>query len=722
MPLFKPTILFLAILVLGVSAQGQICDLDFSLGPDATLNCEEASTLTAPPGYTYLWNTAETTQSIEVDVSGTYSCTISETQQTIVLNGDFSDGTNDFATDYAPGSGGAWGLLSNAGQYAIAANPADVHNNFVSCFDHNVGDATGSMLIVNGAALPNFRVWYQTVAVTPNTDYEFSYWATSVVGDTPAELNFTVDGVELGNTFSLSTTTCDWQYYSTTWNSGLNVSVEIAIVNQSTSESGNDFAIDDIGFSPVCFFTDEIEILIPITPEVTVSPDLIICAGENAVLNATSTIPGSTYTWQPGDLTGATISVTPSADTEYTVFTTSPQNCDSESESIAVSVIDPGNYDLNVPANYSTCADIPIQLNYQGTDQGTFSWQPATGLDNPSIANPTATVSSNTNYTVTFTNACGQTQIANTTVLANEISFSLGPDLTLCEGETETVILTEGPEYTWQDGSSGNQYTFSESGIYMVTGVENNCTYSETIVVNVIDNPDIEITGTMEICPGEPGSLSATAGNYSYEWNDGEDGNTIEISTGGIYTVDVIDLQSGCMGSAAVQVTTLPLPKVTLGETLDLCKGSTKTILALSDNNSDLMWDDGTAGGNYDISSEGVYSVTATTVCGTRTKSIEVTEVNCEQTLFIPNSFTPNGDGINDIFKAVGQGIISFDFKIYNRWGVLQFSTNDIEEGWNGSFNNNGYYVDNTACAYIVNVEYLDGSAETYTGMVNVIR
>lgn len=722
MSFLKHTILFFALLVMGISAHGQVCNLDFSLGPDAALNCNEALTLSAPASYTYLWNTTETTQSIDVNVSGTYFCTISETLETVVANGDFSDDINDFATDYAPGTGGAWGLLSAAGQYAIAANSADVHNNFVFCYDHTVGDASGSMLIVNGAALPDFKVWYQTVAVSPNTDYEFSFWTMSTVNATPAELNLTVDGIQIGATFFLTSATCDWQNYTTTWNSGVNTTVEIAIVNQSTSADGNDFAIDDIGFSPTCFFTDEIEILIPVAPEVTVDPDLTICMGEAAFLTAQSSIPGSTFTWQPGDLTGASITVTPSVNTEYSVFTTSPQSCDSEPMSLMVTVVDPGNYTLNLPTNFSTCSGISVQLNYETTDQGTFSWQPTTGLDNPSIGNPNATVSVDTDYTVTYTNACGQTQAANTTILANEVSFDLGPDILLCENESFTVTLTEGPVYTWQDGSNGNQFTFSETGIYMVTGVENNCTYSETIVVNITDNPDIDITGTLEVCPGDQGALTATAGNYSYIWNDGGDGNTIAITAGGIYSVDVTDLESGCQASAAVQVDNLPLPKVTLSETLDLCIGTTKNILALSANNSDLTWQDGTAGGNYEIASEGLYNVTATTVCGSIVKTLEVTEVNCEQTLFIPNSFSPNGDGFNDLFKAVGQGIFTFDIKIYDRWGSLLFSTKDIDQGWNGSENNEGYYVSNDTYTYIATVEYIDGSVVTKRGIINLIR
>jgi gliding motility-associated-like protein len=61
---------------------------------------------------------------------------------------------------------------------------------------------------------------------------------------------------------------------------------------------------------------------------------------------------------------------------------------------------------------------------------------------------------------------------------------------------------------------------------------------------------------------------------------------------------------------------------------------------------------------------------------------------NCESTFFIPNSFTPNNDGLNDIFKPIITGeLLNYDFSIYNRYGQLVFRTSDVHQGWNGIFN-----------------------------------
>src|SRR5690606_20299037 len=136
--------------------------------------------------------------------------------------------------------------------YAIAANSNQTHNNFANCFNHTTGDNSGGMMVVNGSSVPNAVIWQQSIAVSPNTDYQFSTWAASVVASNPGILRFMINGEQIGNQLILPTQTCNWQQFFVTWNSGNNTNVEIAIINQNTSNDGNDFAIDDISFAPFC--------------------------------------------------------------------------------------------------------------------------------------------------------------------------------------------------------------------------------------------------------------------------------------------------------------------------------------------------------------------------------------------------------------------------------------------------------------------------------------
>lgn len=93
-----------------------------------------------------------------------------------------------------------------------------------------------------------------------------------------------------------------------------------------------------------------------------------------------------------------------------------------------------------------------------------------------------------------------------------------------------------------------------------------------------------------------------------------------------------------------------------------------------------------------------------------------------QRNIMIPNAFTPNGDGKNDVFKLLNisreQQLI--EFKIFNRWGTIMFSTTNPEEGWDGRFHNQdqptGVY------GYGIRIQYSDGLIETYRGTVTLIR
>ncbi|MEM6770200.1 MAG: hypothetical protein AAF597_06440, partial [Bacteroidota bacterium] len=142
----------------------------------------------------------------------------------LIVNGDFESGDTDFTTEYIPGTGGAFGPLSGEGQYVIDNNAGNTHNNFASCSDHTGG---GQMMVVNGSSTLGDEVWCQTISVTPGTDYAFSAWATSVIGDNPARLQFSINGSLIGSTFNVSSATCSWQEFNEVWSAGGSSSAEI---------------------------------------------------------------------------------------------------------------------------------------------------------------------------------------------------------------------------------------------------------------------------------------------------------------------------------------------------------------------------------------------------------------------------------------------------------------------------------------------------------------
>jgi len=172
-----------------------------------------------------------------------------QTNQNLVINGDFENGNTGFTTGYSIGD------VSNPGGYAIGTNPSTAPGAFgdwCNCGDHTSG--TGKMMIVNGATDASLPVWEETVAVTPSTNYIFSYWGAEVDHDSSSlpHLSLKINGSVIGsNTFPEypPDNGGKWQNYKFTWNSGSSKSAVLALFDLNSDASWNDFALDDISFS-----------------------------------------------------------------------------------------------------------------------------------------------------------------------------------------------------------------------------------------------------------------------------------------------------------------------------------------------------------------------------------------------------------------------------------------------------------------------------------------
>jgi hypothetical protein len=163
--------------------------------------------------------------------------------QNLIVNGDFEAGNTGFTSGYANTP-----VNLGAGEYSVRTDGSTWNGAFTSFGDHTSG--TGNMMVVNGDDAIGTPVWGQTsIAVTPNTDYYFSAWITSVFPSSPATLQFSINGSTLGSIIQATSGTPDWLQFYATWNSGSNTSIDLGIVNLNTAAGGNDFALDDLEFS-----------------------------------------------------------------------------------------------------------------------------------------------------------------------------------------------------------------------------------------------------------------------------------------------------------------------------------------------------------------------------------------------------------------------------------------------------------------------------------------
>ncbi len=170
--------------------------------------------------------------------------------QNLVTNGNFEGGNTGFTSAYSFAPGGN----STEGQYTVRSNPFPWNGLFISAADHTSG--SGLMYVGNGSPTNGSVVWASgPIAVAQNTNYFFEAFVMNVCcsspfpGNSPSILEFSVAGL---TTESLGTATTNlalagtWEGLSKSWNSGLNTSVRLSLINRNTAAAGNDFAIDDV--------------------------------------------------------------------------------------------------------------------------------------------------------------------------------------------------------------------------------------------------------------------------------------------------------------------------------------------------------------------------------------------------------------------------------------------------------------------------------------------
>jgi len=311
--------------------------------PDDTINaCGTSTVLNSGtiPGYSNpTWSDGSSGSTFTATSSGTYWWQV--TGANVVSNGDFSSGNIGFTSSYnMPSScaGCCCGVLTREGAYAVNSNPHNVHSRFTSMGDHTSG--SGEMLVVNGAPVTGVTVWNENITVLPNTDYVFSVWATSVNPVSPAILQFSINGGALGTiALSSSVATGIWQYFTTVWNSGsASGSIPIALVNQNTAASGNDFAVDDIVFAPV--YRQNVVVNLNPLPVLTLSPSN--ACNSYDLTNAINGYDPTTYIYKYTDSSGNTVP-NPKDITQSGTYTITEQNiltgCQSLPETTTITIV-----------------------------------------------------------------------------------------------------------------------------------------------------------------------------------------------------------------------------------------------------------------------------------------------------------------------------------------------------------------------------------------------
>ncbi len=414
---------------------------------------------------------------------------------------------------------------------------------------------------------------------------------------------------------------------------------------------------------------------------INLGTDTFLCAGNSKTLNAGSGF--ATYTWQDGS-TDSTFTVS----TPGTYYVTATDACGgSFSDTIKFYAAPPLAF--SVGADRTKCAGDTIMFT---APSGFFNYQWSNNYFISSTTSQNVTVNPliDTTYFVSAEKSpgCFAYDTVKVKLLPPPV-VHLGNDTSFCKGDS--LQINAGPlmlRYQWSTGDTTQFIVAKTAATYSVrvTSV-NGCNGSDTLVVrNVYPLPVVSLEQNISLCVRQTKMLDAGIA-ASYKWNTSETGRQIQVNKIGKYTVSVVDI-NGCKAgdsTAVIAINNLPSGFLSFGDTA-VCSYSSILLTAATGYQS-FLWSTGETTSTITADQPGRYwlQVKDNKNC-TGYDTINITQKSCMEGVYLPKAFSPNLDGKNDVFKPLIFGNVQgYEFKIFNRYGKIVFSSTKPGQGWDGT-------------------------------------
>ena len=437
---------------------------------------------------------------------------------------------------------------------------------------------------------------------------------------------------------------------------------------------------------------------------VTLGNDTTLCTGNSLILKDTAA--NATFLWNTGANTSS-ISVTTGG--AYWLEETS-NGCHSR-DTINIFFNSP-------PAAFSLGKDTALcngnSLTLRDTASNvTFLWN--TGATTSSISVNTGGV-----YWVEETqNGCHAKDTIAISFNSPPAAFSLGNDTFYCGNFTRT-LSTGVAGTTWSTGGSGASISTSSPGLYWAQ-VANQCgTVRDSIVFGQTPVPIVDLGNDTSLCAGNQLVLDATTGNATYLWIDGSTGSALNVSTSGVYWVDV--RVNGCDKRDSILVNYISAPHITgLAADTTICADSF-LILNVYGSNLHYHWSNGDTTASIIVNQAQQYNVTVSNLCGMDSATENIQTRSCTCKVAIPTAFSPNNDGKNDGFGMLSNcPVQNYKMTIYNRWGQLIYASDNLGDRWDGTYKNQPQPVG----VYVCYIQYTDPyttERKSINGNVTLLR
>lgn len=652
--------------------------------------CAGATTnLTASGASTYTWNTGATTASISQTPASTTNYTVIGTDIHTCKDTAFT---------------------------SITVNPSPT----VATTGATICTGGTATLTANGAATYTWSTASTNtiITVTPATSTHYTVTGTSASGCTDTAIAFVV--VNASPTLTVNnpsicigaTATIIVSGSATyTWNTG--ATNDTLYLNPTTTTSYSVTGVNANG----CISSATNTVTVNPLPNITAQGDTI-CLGTMGIISASG---GLTYTWSTGN-SGSTISQIPNVTTNYTVTGMDNHLCvNTATTSIVVNVTPT----LTVN-NDTICKGGTATLTALASGANTYTW--STGENTSSIqVSPLVT----TQYTVSSSNGiCTASKTCLVLININNTQI-VGTNTAICTGGTIT-LSTSLPysSYSWSTGQTTHSIVVGNAGTYIVNTIDNHgCPGADTISLLEYSPVGWPMPDTA-ICEGQNVPLQEIPG-YAYYWHpsswlsNGTIYNPIAAPPISItYSVDVIN--GPCITTQTVHIHVNPMPHLTVTpDYYDILPGESVTLNAHS--RDSIFWSPA-----YGLSCTNCPhpvvntddDITYMAVSGdlsTGCMDTAYVKIIVEGAFYVPNTFTPNYNGLNDVFKPVATNVYDYRMDIYDRWGNHLFTTTDIDYGWNGFYKGHLCQED----VYVYKIEYSQKhtkNRQLLKGHINLVR
>ena len=611
------------------------------------------------PGYSYLWSNGEQNSAITGLRSGNYQVTVTD-QQGCTTTGTVS------VTEPAP--------------LVLSATANDV-----LCFGSS--DGTASANLTGGTPPYNYQ-WSPLGGTNENannlpsgnyvlstTDAHGCSQTTSITIGTPAALQLSTTEQAARCHGSVDATASVAQTggtapYTYLWSNG-STSPSVGQV------SAGNYTVQ-VTDSNGCSTNTAVILSEPAPLVLNVTGDGWICIGQQATLNAIATggTSGYVYQWSNGS-PGASVVVAPTVSAVYTVSVTDVNGCTTNPESISLNVY-PGLMAATA-GDDSICIgrSANLQVTPSGGNGGPYEYSWSTGS---SAQNIVVTPSTNEVYSVTVSDGCGTPPV----IVTIPVAVVSGPPSDFipnpAKGCTPLVVhyrqqgtTPAGTTYMWDFGDGTTDISRNPVHTYTIPG---NYTVRHIVTSGMGCRSESQIPAAVEVYPLPEAQFSSIPTDAS------------------IFkpTISFVDES-----------------KLAVHWEWDFGDGQGTSSLQFP---------------SYSYLDSGTYIVRLITMSpkGCLDTSYGAVRIRGEFGIFIPDAFSPNEDGINENFTALGIGIKDFEMQIFDRWGLNIYNTNDLEKGWDGTTNSGTRQCQADVYVYIIRVHDIQDKPHQYLGKVTLVR